>query len=54
MNTLLFPSQGSQIVGMGKEFYSNFDKVKQIFNHADEKLSFYLKIILEGPEEDFN
>ena len=53
MNTLLFPGQGSQIVGMGKEFYNNFDKVKQIFNHADQKLSFPIsKIILEGPEED--
>ena len=29
MNTLLFPGQGSQTVGMGSEFYSNFDLVKK-------------------------
>ena len=53
MNALLFPGQGSQIVGMGKEFYNNFDKVKQIFNYADQRLNFPIsKIILEGPEND--
>ena len=52
MNALLFPGQGSQVVGMGKEFYDNFDIVKEIFKKADEKLNFPLsKIILEGPEE---
>ena len=52
MNALLFPGQGSQVVGMGKEFYDNFDIVKKIFNQADEKLNLPLsKIILEGPEE---
>tara|TARA_B100000902_G_scaffold214878_1_gene204320 strand:+ start:7050 stop:7982 length:933 start_codon:yes stop_codon:yes gene_type:complete len=53
MNSLLFPGQGSQIVGMGKEFYNNFESVKRIFNQADEKLNYPLsKIILEGPEEN--
>ena len=52
MKALLFPGQGSQVVGMGKEFYDNFDIVKEIFKKADEKLNFPLsKIILEGPEE---
>ncbi len=52
MSALLFPGQGSQIVGMGSEFYSNFKIVKKIFEEADEKLNFSLsKIILEGPEE---
>ena len=51
MNALLFPGQGSQVVGMGKEFYDNFDFVKKIFNEADDKLNYAIsKIILEGPE----
>ena len=53
MNSLLFPGQGSQIVGMGLEFYKNFEIVKKIFNQADKQLKFPLsKIILEGPEDE--
>ena len=52
MSALLFPGQGSQIVGMGSEFYNNFAIVKKIFDRADEKLSFAIsKMILEGPED---
>ena len=52
MNALLFPGQGSQVVGMGSEFYNNFDIVKKIFRQADEKLNFSIsKMILEGPED---
>jgi|TARA_B110000211_G_scaffold214079_1_gene255191 [acyl-carrier-protein] S-malonyltransferase len=52
MSVLLFPGQGSQIVGMGSEFYNNFDIVKKIFKQADEKLNYPLsKIILEGPAD---
>ncbi len=53
MNAILFPGQGSQVVGMGLEFYKNFDLVKNIFKEADEKLGYNIsKIILEGPSED--
>ena len=53
MNALLFPGQGSQIVGMGSEFYKNFDLVKKIFKEADEKLNYPIsKIILDGPENE--
>tara|TARA_E500000178_G_scaffold356388_1_gene433880 strand:- start:2625 stop:3557 length:933 start_codon:yes stop_codon:yes gene_type:complete len=52
MNALLFPGQGSQVIGMGYEFFKNFDLVKKIFEEADEKLNYSLsKLILEGPED---
>ena len=52
MSTLLFPGQGSQIVGMGSEFYNKFKIVKEIFSQADQTLNYSLsKIILEGSED---
>ena len=52
MFSVIFPGQGSQIVGMGKEFYDKFDLVKNLFKEADDALGFSLsKIITEGPKE---
>ena len=52
MKAILFPGQGSQFVGMGSEFYNNFEIVKKIFKEADDKLNYKIsKIILEGPED---
>ena len=55
MFSVIFPGQGSQIVGMGKEFYDKHDLVKKLFNEADEALNIPLsKIILEGPKEELD
>ena len=55
MFSVIFPGQGSQIVGMGKEFYDKFDLVKNLFKEADETLNFPLsKLILEGPKEELD
>ncbi|MDB0053902.1 ACP S-malonyltransferase [Candidatus Pelagibacter sp.] len=55
MFSVIFPGQGSQMVGMGKEFYDKFDLVKNLFREADETLNFSLtKLILEGPKEELD
>jgi|TARA_B100001093_G_scaffold516100_1_gene594073 [acyl-carrier-protein] S-malonyltransferase len=55
MFSVIFPGQGSQSVGMGKEFYDKFELVKKLFNEADEILNFSLsKLILEGPKEELD
>ena len=52
MNALLFPGQGSQVVGMGSEFHKKFELVKKIFKQADEKLNYSIsQLILDGPED---
>jgi len=55
MFSVIFPGQGSQMIGMGKEFYDNFELVKKLFNEADDVLNFPLtKLILEGPKEELD
>ena len=55
MFSVIFPGQGSQMVGMGKEFYEKFDLVKNLFKEADETLNFPLsKLIFEGPREELD
>ena len=55
MFSLIFPGQGSQTVGMGKELHVKFDMVKKIFNEADNILDFSISsLILEGPKEELD
>ena len=52
MFSVIFPGQGSQIVGMGKEFHSKFEIVRNLFDEADKVLGFSLSdLILNGPKE---
>ena len=55
MFSVIFPGQGSQSIGMGKEFFDKFELVKDLFKEADSILNMPLsKIILEGPKDDLD
>lgn len=49
----VFPGQGSQFVGMGKELADNFKSAKEVFQEVNDAISFDLfKLMIEGPESD--
>jgi len=55
MFSVIFPGQGSQLVGMGKELYDKYSLVKDLFKEADDMLKFPLSnLILNGPKEDLD
>ncbi len=55
MFSLVFPGQGSQTIGMGKDFFESYDLVKDLFKQADDSLGASLsKIILEGPKDELD
>ena len=55
MFSLVFPGQGSQKIGMVKEFHEKYDLVKKLFRDADSILGTPItKIIFEGPDNELN
>ena len=53
MFSVVFPGQGSQVVGMTQQLYSKYELVKKLYKNADEVLDFPLtNLILNGPKEE--
>lgn len=55
MFSVVFPGQGSQLIGMGNELFKRYQLVKDLFEKANETLNYDLsKLILEGPKSDLD
>src|SRR3989337_605202 len=50
---LVFPGQGAQAVGMGRDLFQKFDAAREVFSRADRALDFSLsRLCFEGPEDE--
>jgi len=55
MFSVIFPGQGSQLVGMGKDLHAKYSIVQNLFKEADDILNFSLSnLILNGPQEELD
>ena len=55
MFSVIFPGQGSQLVGMSKDLHDKHSLVQDLFKEADDTLGFSIsKLVLEGPKEDLD
>jgi [acyl-carrier-protein] S-malonyltransferase len=55
MFSVIFPGQGSQLVGMGKDLFDKYSLVQDLFKEADDTLGFSLSsLILNGPKENLD
>ena len=55
MFSVIFPGQGSQLVGMGKDLHDKYSLIQDLFKEADDTLGFSLsRLILSGPKEELD
>ena len=55
MFSVIFPGQGSQLVGMGKDLHGKYSLIQNLFKEADDTLGFSLSnLILNGPKEELD
>ncbi|MDA9085140.1 ACP S-malonyltransferase [Candidatus Pelagibacter sp.] len=55
MFSVIFPGQGSQLVGMGSDLYNKYGLVQKLFKQADEALEYPLStLILNGPKDELD
>lgn len=53
MNAVIFPGQGSQFEGMGKDFYDKYKQAREVFDSADDIMGRKIsKLCFEGPEDE--